>query len=205
MVVYFKIIGKGQAVIDGNEGGQFGSASLAVRHQFLHHQDVSLVSVAVEDPQVQDSYLVHLVHIELPRPQITHDIHILHELLQRPVLRPQSLEIALRVGNYGVIANLPIAEAGMVELHVGCRRHLVKMFLRIEQVCRHLARGTLTTQNSLPYALAAQLARKPARIVRRIGLLIEWLVNSHHFLLVAFEKIGAGGALSCQFGALACV
>jgi hypothetical protein len=189
-------------VTNRNKGSQFGSASLAVRHKFLNHQDVSLISVAVEDPQVQNSYLVHLVHIELPRAQISHNIHILHELLQRPVLRPQSLEIALRVGNYGIIANLPITEAGMVELHVGCRRHLVKMPFRIEQVYRHLARGTLTTQNSLPYVLAAQLARKAAGIVRGIGLLIEWIVNSHHFLMVAFEKIGA---LERQFGALACV
>lgn len=202
MVVYFKIIGKGEAVINRNKRGEFRSAALAARHQFLDHQDVGFVSVAVEYPQVQNGYLVHLVHIELPRPQISHNIHILHELLQRPVLCPQPLEVALGVRNYGIIANLPIAEAGVVELHVGSWRHLVKMLLRVQQVRGHLARGTLPTQNSLPYALAAQLARKAARIVGGIGLLIEWLVDSHHFLLVALEKIGAGGALSRQLRAL---
>ena len=50
MIIYLEIVRKGEAVIDRNERSILRSGALAVRDQFLHHQDVGFVSIAVEYP-----------------------------------------------------------------------------------------------------------------------------------------------------------
>ena len=91
MLVDFEVIRKGEAVIDGDEVSDFAARSLAVIDQFLDHQNVGLVPVAVEYTKIKDSDLVDLIHIELSGTQITHNVHILNKLLQRAMFGPQLL------------------------------------------------------------------------------------------------------------------
>jgi len=116
------------------------------------------------------------------------------------VLRPQPLEVTLGVGDDRVIANFAVAEAGVVELHVSCSRYLMKVILRIQQIGSHLSSGTLSTQNTLSYALPAQLSRIPTGIVGGVWLFVEWLVNSNHFFLIILKEICPRSALSCKLG-----
>jgi hypothetical protein len=103
--------------------------------------------------------------------------------------------------NYGIFANFPIAKTRMVELHICSGWHLMKMFIRIEQIGCYFSRCTLATEDALPYPFAAELSGKASGVIGCIRFLIEGFIHGYYFFLVVFEEVGAGGALCGQFGA----
>lgn len=133
---------------------------------------------------------MNFVHVELPRAKITNDVHILHELLEWSVFGFEFFKIALSIGDDRVtLAKLFIAEGWMVKLNIGGCWNLMKMFDWIEQIGCYLSSCTLSAQYSFPYAFRAKLTDVSSWIIWSIRLLVEWFIDCHHFLLVAFEKV----------------
>jgi hypothetical protein len=106
-------------------------------------QNIGLIPITIQDPQIQNPNLMHLIHIKLMRPQIAGNIMTLHKLLQRSMLRLECLQITRQITQNGnFIYHLFVIEGWMVELDVGCGGHLVEA-VGVQQVGGYFAGGRL--------------------------------------------------------------
>jgi hypothetical protein len=92
IVVYFEIVGEGEAVVDGDETRHF-LRSLRPS-EFLDNEHVGFVAIAVEDSEIEDGYFVYLADIELMRAEIANNIIIFHKLLKRAMFGACLVEVA---------------------------------------------------------------------------------------------------------------
>lgn len=55
-------------MINGDHIRQFIRSSFTIAYQFLYDQYICLISVTIQDPQIQNRDLMNFIHIELPCP-----------------------------------------------------------------------------------------------------------------------------------------
>jgi len=64
MIVNLQIVWKGQSMVNRNQICNF-LCSLGCGYQFLNYENIGLISITVQYSNIQNSYLMNFVHIEL--------------------------------------------------------------------------------------------------------------------------------------------
>mmetsp|Transcript_128415 Transcript_128415/g.304787 ORF Transcript_128415/g.304787 Transcript_128415/m.304787 type:complete len:245 (+) Transcript_128415:50-784(+) len=139
-----------------------------LRHpSFEHHQQIAVVPVQVDNPDIQDSDALDGRSGKHCVPVVLRGALRVHELLEGSAL-PGDLVVGIHEGR-------------MLGMHQSCWRNSSKLLV-VQQVCGYLPRRLLGAQDASPKAWCVLLASVASRIVWRKCLLILGLEHCPRLL-----------------------
>lgn len=155
-------------------------------------QNVGVVTVTVQNPDVQDGYLLDLFHGEAIGSVVSNGVIAGDECLERSVL---SLALVFQFKltgtfNRAVIEVLISHKRGVVKLDVGCRGDAVKT-LAVQKIGSHFSGSRLPRKNSLSKPLAPELTDVLPRVIWSERLLVVGFKNSNVFEEMVLQEVTA--------------
>ena len=197
VVINLEVIRKREAMINWNQLSNF-FGSFFVWGKFFHHQDIGLVPITVQYPEVQYANFMNLTDFKLMRAKITNHISVLNKLLKRTMFSSGFVQVTFLLWNYRSLAQLFEVKTGMVELGVGSGRYSVEMFGCIKEIGSYFSCGTLPWQDAFSHAWGPNLSSVSSWIVGGIWFFVVGFVYCH-FLSIILQKVGSRSAFRCEF------